>query len=148
MVRRIETPRKDQTAQASACWSGKSTIGKNVAKETGGSHMNDKWKSIRGQAIIETALLLPWLIITFMAICNFGFFAYAGISTANAARVAAMYASVSPAAAADSAGICSAALEELRKTPGAGSLVGCSTLPVQVPAAALASSPGGVANGD
>src|SRR5690348_10669108 len=102
-------------------------------------------EKVRGQAIIETALLMPWLIITFMAICDFGFFAYAGIATSNAARVAAMYASMSPAAAGDTGGICSAALEELRKAPGAGSLVGCSVQPVQVPAATLLATPDGAA---
>lgn len=94
-------------------------------------------------------MLLPWLIIIFMAICNFGFFAYAGIATANAARVAAMYAAMSPSAAVDNQGICSAAREELRKAPGAaGSLADCSAVPVQVPAATLLNSPDGTTNGD
>src|SRR6476646_3701085 len=51
-----------------------------------------------GHAVVETALMAPWLFLFFIAIFDFGFYAYAGIVTANAARVAALHTSISPAA--------------------------------------------------
>ena len=88
-----------------------------------------------GHAVIETALMAPWIFLLFIAIFDFGFYAYAGIATANAARVAALYTSGSAGAAIDTAGACSYALEELRSLPNVGTTLNvCSALPVQVSA--------------
>ena len=52
-------------------------------------------RSERGQAAAEVGLLLPWLVITFMAVLDFGFCAYGLIATENAARSAAAWAAAS-----------------------------------------------------
>jgi Flp pilus assembly protein TadG len=49
----------------------------------------------RGTAAVEVALLLPWIVVSFMAVLDFGFSAYALIATQNAARVAATWGSAS-----------------------------------------------------
>jgi len=51
--------------------------------------------SERGTAAVEVALLLPWIVVSFMAVLDFGFSAYALIATQNAARVAATWGSAS-----------------------------------------------------
>ncbi|HEY4086318.1 MAG TPA: TadE/TadG family type IV pilus assembly protein [Bryobacteraceae bacterium] len=53
--------------------------------------------SERGTAAVEVALLLPWIVVSFMAVLDFGFSAYALIATQNAARVAATWGSASNA---------------------------------------------------
>jgi Flp pilus assembly protein TadG len=47
-------------------------------------------KGESGHAVVEVALLSPWILLLFLAIFNFGYFMYAGISVANAARAAAL----------------------------------------------------------
>lgn len=44
----------------------------------------------RGHAVIETALMAPWIFFLFVGALDFGFCAYALISVENAARVAAL----------------------------------------------------------
>ncbi len=53
--------------------------------------------SERGTAAVEVALLLPWIVVSFIAVLDFGFSAYALIATQNAARVAATWGSASSA---------------------------------------------------
>src|SRR6185312_11190459 len=53
--------------------------------------------SERGTAAVEVALLLPWIVVSFMAVLDFGFAAYALIATQNAARIAATWGSASTA---------------------------------------------------
>lgn len=48
----------------------------------------------RGQSLVETALLLPLLIVLLFGVVEFGFFLYAHIQVANAAREAARAASL------------------------------------------------------
>ncbi len=43
-----------------------------------------------GSAIIEMALLMPWLVFLFVGILDFGFYTYAAICTQSAARAAAV----------------------------------------------------------
>jgi Flp pilus assembly protein TadG len=47
----------------------------------------------RGHAMLEAALLLPWVLFLFVGAFDLGFYNYALISTQNAARVAAWYTS-------------------------------------------------------
>ncbi len=90
----------------------------------------------RGHAVIETALMAPWIFLLFIGIFDLGFYAYAGIVTANAARVAALSTSNSVASAADSTTACAYALEEMRSLPNVGnSTTTCGTV---VTAAAVA----------
>jgi len=89
----------------------------------------------RGQAVLEVTLLVPWIVFAFVASFNFGIFAYALVSTQNAARSAAMYASQSLSVA-QSGGIvsqvCPYVLGELGDAPGVGGLNSCTSSPVNV----------------
>lgn len=94
--------------------------------------------SRRGQAALEVGMLLPWLVITFMAVLDFGFCAYGLIATENAARSAAAWAA-SSATNATSSGLASTlctnyVLPTLLNAPNVGSGVStCSgTSPVRV----------------
>jgi Flp pilus assembly protein TadG len=89
----------------------------------------------RGHAVLETALMLPWVLFLFVGAFDFGFFNYALISTQNAARVAAWYTSQSKTTAADAATACTYALAELQALPNVGtSVTTCSASPVVVTA--------------
>jgi Flp pilus assembly protein TadG len=113
--------------------------------------------SRRGHAVIEIALLSPWIFLLFLGIVDTGFYSYAAISTANAARVAAMYASNSPSSLDDSQGACSAALAEMKPLPnikagvtcasGCGAGTACAAGPMKVTAKRItaASSADGLA---
>jgi Flp pilus assembly protein TadG len=98
----------------------------------------------RGQAVVEVTLLVPWIVFAFVAAFNFGIFAYALISTENAARSAAMYASQSLAVAQSGSivtQVCPYALGELGDAPGVGSgVTTCTGTPVTV--AVTANTPG------
>ena len=91
----------------------------------------------RGNAIIEFTLLLPWLILLFTAVFDFGFYAYALISIENAARVAVLHGAANAGAAADQAGACALAVEEVRGLPniGAAFSTSCTADPLTVSAA-------------
>jgi Flp pilus assembly protein TadG len=98
------------------------------------------WKSMqtakRGQAVVEVTLLIPWIVFAFIAAFNFGIFAYSLISTENAARTAATYASQSLAVAQGGSivtQVCPYVLGELGDAPGVGSAVTtCAASPVTV----------------
>ncbi len=90
-----------------------------------------------GQAVIEVALMSPWIFLLFIAIFDFGFYTYAAITTQNAARVAAL----ATTDRAGNAGVqllaCQFALEEMRMLPNLASLpssYGCAALPLTVTA--------------
>lgn len=53
--------------------------------------------STSGHAVVEMALLAPWIFFLFMAVVDVGFYCYAAINTENAARTAALYTASSPA---------------------------------------------------
>ncbi len=85
----------------------------------------------KGNAVIETALMLPWLFFLFVGIIDFGFFTYAAICTQGAARVAAMEAAATSESATQSVA-CQAALGEMKTLPGASGLTGCATAASQL----------------
>jgi Flp pilus assembly protein TadG len=62
-----------------------------------------------GQALVETALTLPLLVLILIGAAEFARIAYAAIEVSNAARAGAAYGASSIAAAADSSGIQTAA---------------------------------------
>jgi Flp pilus assembly protein TadG len=97
-----------------------------------------------GQAVIEITLLVPWIVFSFVAAFNFGIFAYAMISTQNAARSAAMYAAQSLTVAQSGTivtQVCPYALGELGDAPGVGAgVTTCTGSPVTV--AVTARTPG------
>lgn len=82
--------------------------------------LNTKPKQ-RGNAIIEFTLMVGWLVFLFISAVDWGFYMYSLISTEAAARVAALYASTSAASATDTSGVCTYALEQLRRMPNIGS---------------------------
>ncbi len=97
-------------------------------------------RGTRGNAIVETAFMLPWLFFMFIAVFDFGFYAYAAIATQNAARVAALYTASSIATSTDAIGACVYALGELNQLPNTRTLAPpCSTAPVVVTAVKLTS---------
>ncbi len=71
----------------------------------------------RGGAMVEFALMMPWILFLFMGIYDFGFYAYAAICVQNAARAAAIN-SAQPTTAV--AGSCQAALNEMAMLPNIG----------------------------
>ncbi len=74
----------------------------------------------RGHAVVEVALMAPWVFLLLIAVFNFGFYAYAAISTANAARVGALYAASSRGSSTDLVITCNQAVDELRSLPNVG----------------------------
>lgn len=95
--------------------------------------------SRRGQAAVEVGLMVPWLVISFVAVLNFGFCAYGLIATQNAARIGAAWASAT-AVNAQSANlltkVCGYAIDELQDAPNVGtSVTTCSgSSPIRVSA--------------
>jgi Flp pilus assembly protein TadG len=71
----------------------------------------------RGQAMLEMALLAPWVLLLFIGILDWGFYSYALISMQSAARTAALYTSSSSTTVADSATACTLVLGEMANLP-------------------------------
>jgi Flp pilus assembly protein TadG len=89
----------------------------------------------RGGAMLELALLAPWIFFLFAGALDCGYFSYALISVESAARVAALYASTSTSTATDSGTACTYVLQELRSLPNIGaSTTSCGASPVTVSA--------------
>ena len=83
---------------------------------------------------MEFALIAPLLFPLILVIFDFGLYAYAFISVQNAARVGALRNSGGIESAADQAGVCPMAIEELRGMPNIGPSFSsaCSAAPVSV----------------
>jgi Flp pilus assembly protein TadG len=98
----------------------------------------------KGNAVVETALMAPWIFLLFLGVFDFGFYAYAAISTQHAARVAALYTSSSTSSVADTSGACQYVLAALKDLPNMSGVTSCAadasqistTTPVAVTAAA------------
>jgi Flp pilus assembly protein TadG len=89
--------------------------------------------SERGGAMLELALLAPWIFFLFAGALDCGYYAYALISVESAARVAALYASTSASTATDTSTACTYALQQLRGLPNVGAAItSCSANPVTV----------------
>jgi hypothetical protein len=80
-----------------------------------------------GHAVLEFALVSPWIFTLFVGALNLGIL-YTSISAVeNAARAAAMYASSSQGTMEDEAGACTAAAREMRSLPNLRSYTGACT---------------------
>ena len=66
-------------------------------------------KEEHGQALIETALVMPLLFLILLGVAEFSMASYAAIEVSNAALAGAQYGAQNPAYAADTAGIRAAA---------------------------------------
>ncbi len=99
----------------------------------------------RGHAVIEVALMAPWIFFLFVGAFDFGFCAHAALSVENAARVAALYLSSDPSLAADPNAaqwardrVCN----ELRSLANVGSTCPASVVQVTVPSQPFSGSDG------
>src|SRR5580700_11126102 len=82
----------------------------------------------RGSSILEFSLMTPWLIFLFIGAMDWGFYAYALISTEAAARVACLYTSTSSTDATDSTTACTYAIQQLQGMPNVGtSMTSCAS---------------------
>jgi Flp pilus assembly protein TadG len=98
----------------------------------------------RGHAVLEVALLSPWLFFLFVGAVDIGFYTHALVATQSAARAAALYTSTHPAIAADSAGACNHVKLALAKMPNTASFnANCTAAPLVVTAASVPSGPDG-----
>lgn len=91
----------------------------------------------RGHAVIETALMLPWIVFLFVGVLDFGFYSYAAISVQNAARVAALNTSLTSGTVSDTGGACYYAVQEVLSLPGVTSGMSCTALPLKVAASGV-----------
>ena len=96
-----------------------------------------------GQSALEFALFLPFLLFLFVGAFDWGFYAWALITTQNAARAAALYTSASPSKAADSAGACTVVAAEMSAAPNVGANPSCTAAPLAVTATGIPSGPDG-----
>jgi Flp pilus assembly protein TadG len=93
----------------------------------------ERARSQRGGAMLELALLAPWIFFLFAGALDCGYFCYALISIESAARAAALYTSTSTTTATDSTTACTYVLQQLRTLPNVGSAVmSCTANPVTV----------------
>jgi Flp pilus assembly protein TadG len=95
----------------------------------------------RGNAVIEVALMAPWIFFLFVGVLDFGFYAYSFISVENAARAAALLMSKSKVEATDpahQADACAIVLSEMTWAAyGRNISSTCSTAPLTVKATLL-----------
>jgi Flp pilus assembly protein TadG len=85
----------------------------------------------RGGAMMEMALLMPWVFLLFIGVLDWGFYAYSLISMQAAIRTAVLYTSTSSGTAADSSTACTLVLAELKNLPNVGSgVTDCTSNPV------------------
>lgn len=89
----------------------------------------------RGAAMLELALLAPWVFFLFVGALDWGFYAYSLITMETAARSAALYEStlLSP----DSNSACTIVLNEMSTLINTGSISSCNSSPLVVTASTI-----------
>jgi Flp pilus assembly protein TadG len=87
-----------------------------------------------GNAVVEVALMLPWILFLFVGIFDFGFYSYSAIATQNAARAVALAAATANSTDTD----CNVALGELHGLLGLPAV--CTALPLTVTTTTLTSA--------
>jgi Flp pilus assembly protein TadG len=105
-------------------------------------------KKQRGHAVIEVALLAPWIFFLFAGALDMGFYMYSALAVENAARVAALHVGASTDVAADPAAAQFArtyVCNELRMLPNVGSTCPSTVVSVSVPAQPFTGSDGDAA---
>ena len=96
--------------------------------------------------MLETALLMPWILFLFAGTFDMGMYGYALISTQNATRVAATFTSSQNGRANDSARACQYALSEMSSLPNLRGVTSCDAYPLIVSAEAVTGVDGGDAS--
>jgi len=87
----------------------------------------------RGTAMLELALIGPWIFFLFIGALDWGLIAYSLISLQTATRTAATYTSTDATKAADASGACKLVLAEMRKVSNVGTgVTTCTAAPVVV----------------
>jgi Flp pilus assembly protein TadG len=85
----------------------------------------------RGGALMEMALLMPWVFLLFIGAVDWGFYAYSLISMQAAVRTAVLYTSTGDSTKADSVGACALVVAEMSSLPNVASTGNdCSSNPV------------------
>jgi len=107
-----------------------------------GPRRNGRRRRTRGEAVLETALLAPWIFFLFAGTLDMGFFSYSLIATEEAARTAAEYTSKNTSTLADSTSACQFALIQMAALSNVRSLAGCSAAPLVVTASAVTDADG------
>ena len=80
----------------------------------------------RGHAMVEVALLAPWIFFLFIGILDVGFYSYALMAVDNAARAAALQTSIGIGTAGDSTLACFAAIREMQSLPNVYNKFNCA----------------------
>jgi Flp pilus assembly protein TadG len=97
-------------------------------------------KRVRGQALVELAILAPWIFFLFIYAVDTGSCLVAAISVQNAARAAAFYYATTTSANATTA--CSVVTNQLQSLPNHSPFdASCSSGPLQVTLATSTSAP-------
>ena len=107
---------------------------------------SERLRRLRGHAVVEVALLSPWIFFLFAGTLDMGFYTHAMISTQNAARAAAAYTSRAKANANDVTGACRYALAELKTMNNVRSLSNCNSKPLVVTASEVSGADGSPAS--
>jgi Flp pilus assembly protein TadG len=105
-------------------------------------------KEQRGHAVIEVALLAPWIFFLFAGALDMGFYMYAALAVENAARVAVLHVAASTDVASDANAAQFArtyVCNELRMLPNVGSTCPATVVSVSVPAQPFTGSDGDAA---
>jgi len=92
--------------------------------------MRNRRQREKGSALVEVALMMPWIAFLFVGVLDAGFYGYAAICTQNAARAVAIN---SARLGGDTSTACNVALAELSGLPNMGSVNSCAAAPVWVP---------------
>jgi len=79
----------------------------------------------RGSAVVEAALMMPWICFLFIGILDSGFYTYAAMATQNAARAVAVQ-TANAGGTVSNAAICTAAKNELLLLPNVGLVGTCA----------------------
>jgi Flp pilus assembly protein TadG len=112
--------------------------------ESEASSGRERRRRSRGVAMMELALLSPWVFFLFIGALDWGFYSYALVSLQAGARSAALYASTSHATIAEADTVCGIVLDEMRALPNIGTAAtSCGSNPVVT--SALVTGPDGAA---
>ena len=103
-------------------------------------------RSEKGHAVVEVALLSPWIFFLFAGALDIGSYMNALIATQNAARVAAEYTSSHSSYSSDTSGACRYALAEMNTLPNVHGLTSCDSLPLKVVASSVTGVDGAAAS--
>jgi len=83
------------------------------------------WRDRKGSAIVEAALMIPWIFFLFIGVMDSGFYTYSAIATQNAARAVAIQ-DANGGGTVGAAASCQAAKNELALLPNVVGMGACA----------------------